>query len=724
MNSEPPSPQKTPAVIPAVLGAYALLGGTITLFGWLADVRRLTDWEGNGIAMFVNTALMMMACGAALVLQSSAAKWAVVSSRVLGIIAVLTGSATLFEHVSGIDLGIDQWFIRAPWGIRAAMAPGRPGPPAALSFTLLGLALVLLTSGVKARRAVPALGIFVTGLASLSLIGYLFGADPLYAVARFTGIAMQSATMILALALGITASVGERHPMRILLEDSTAGALTRRALPSVVGIPIFLGWLRLRGQHAGLFDVSMGTALLVIVLIALLSGLLWWCAAIVSAREKTLRSKEALLIQEIAERRRTERELCLAADRAQEASRAKDDFLAALSHELRTPLSPALISAAALEGDPSLPDTMREQLTMIRRNIQLEARLIDDLLDLTRITRGKMLVHPVPTDLHDLVHHAQKTLNDEIRHKRIELQVDLQAPECHVNADPARVLQVLWNLLKNAVKFTPDEGRITVSTFNPAPGRVAVRVKDTGIGIPESELKNIFLAFNQGSLGGRHRFGGLGLGLSISQAIIEAHGGSIVAESGAPGKGATFTLFIDTIPAPAHEQPPNPRDHIQLSPLRLLLVEDHVETLNAMCRLLERDGHSVFRASNVQEALSQAAANPCDLVISDIGLPDADGYTLMSHIQERFGLPGIALSGYGMEADLRKSSAAGFAAHLVKPIEPAQLRETIAAVMNKHQDLQGLESQPMLPATPAQTARGCNPRPHGPPPQKETAAPP
>ncbi|OYW30894.1 MAG: hypothetical protein B7Z47_02745, partial [Chthoniobacter sp. 12-60-6] len=387
--------------------------------------------------------------------------------------------------------------------------------------------------------------------------------------------------------------------------------------------------------------------------------------------------------RDITERKRAEGELRLAAQRAEEASRAKDDFLAALSHELRTPLTPALMTAAALESDPALPEELREQLAMIRRNIQLEARLIDDLLDLTRVSHGKLLIHPVVTHVHELIKHAQETISQEVRDKRITICLELDAPEAHVHADPARLQQVLWNLLKNAVKFTPAGGSITVSTSNPVPGQVAVRVEDTGIGIAAAELESIFLAFNQGDLAGRHQFGGLGLGLSISKAIIDAHGGELLAQSAGRGKGAVFTMALNTTPAPALVPGRQHGAPSQSVPLRLLIVEDHLATLGAMSRLLERDGHRVFRASNVEEALTQAAANACDVLISDIGLPDGDGYSLMSQIRHRYGWPGVALSGYGMEADVRKSTAAGFAAHLIKPVEITQLREVIMSVMTK-----------------------------------------
>jgi signal transduction histidine kinase len=549
MSAESLSDRRLPSFFTLGFGVYVLAGGGVTLVGWFAGILRLTDWGGDGIAMFVNTAVMATAGGAALLLQRLEKPWAPVLTRVFGLVVALIGAATLFEHLSDMDLGIDRFLVREPWGTRAAMAPGRPGPPAAVSFTVLGIALMLLTGDRKARHIVPALGVVISAVASLSLIGYLFGSDPLYAVSRFTGIAMQTATMILSLALGVIASVPERQPMRALLESSGAGDLARWALPFILGLPILLGWLRLHGQRAGYFDLSMGSSLLVIALIALLCALLWWCVAIVSGREDILRLKEESLLREIAERKRAEEALRLSAERANEASRAKDDFLAALSHELRTPLTPALLTAAALEDDPALPADLREQLAVIRRNIELEARLIDDLLDLTRVSRGKLLIRPVVTDLHELINHVQEIVGQDIRDKRIVMRIELDACEHHVHADPARFQQVLWNLLKNAIKFTPAGGDITIRTSNPATGRVAVRVEDTGIGIAPSQIDRIFLAFNQGELTGRHQFGGLGLGLSISKAIMDAHGGSLVAESAGPGKGAIFIFEIDTASA-------------------------------------------------------------------------------------------------------------------------------------------------------------------------------
>jgi PAS domain S-box-containing protein len=385
-------------------------------------------------------------------------------------------------------------------------------------------------------------------------------------------------------------------------------------------------------------------------------------------------------IRDISERKRAEERLRRVAQEAEAASRAKDDFLAALSHELRTPLTPVLMSAAALETDPALPEEMREQLAMMRRNIQLEARLIDDLLDLTRITRGKLQVHPAIADVHELLRHTEEIIRSDAVHRKV-VEFHFEANQHHVMADSTRLQQVFWNLIKNALKFSRADGRVIVRTFNPEPHRFAVSVVDSGIGIAPENIGRIFKAFDQGELQGRHQFGGLGLGLTISKAIVDLHGGSLLAASGGRGHGASFTVELDTVKPQSRTESTNHTSPWALSALRLLIVEDHEPTLGTMARLLERDGHCVFTAATIRDALAQADAHECDLVISDLGLPDGSGLDLMREIRSRRGWPGIALSGYGMEDDVRRALESGFGAHLVKPVDVTQLRQTIEMLL-------------------------------------------
>jgi PAS domain S-box-containing protein len=368
--------------------------------------------------------------------------------------------------------------------------------------------------------------------------------------------------------------------------------------------------------------------------------------------------------------------------------KAKDDFIAALSHELRTPLTPVLILAANLKDDVDLSPEIREQLGMIERNVALEARIIDDLLDLTRISHGKLLFRAEIADLHELIDSAIKVVRSEAQAKDISIERSLSAKNSRFMADSTRFQQVIWNLLRNAVKFTPKGGKITIATRNieSASGAawLQLAVSDTGIGIASGNLEQIFVPFDQGGRSGDHRYGGLGLGLTIARAAVELHGGRIKADSGGINFGATF---IVELPCLIEGSTDTPSASESLSApagksesLRLLLVEDHRDTLVAITRLLRRSGHHIVTATTVGEALAAAAANSFDLVISDLGLPDGSGLKLMEDLRATYGLRGIALTGYGAAEEVARSHAAGFVKHLVKPVSGTELRRLIASI--------------------------------------------
>jgi len=407
-----------------------------------------------------------------------------------------------------------------------------------------------------------------------------------------------------------------------------------------------------------------------------------------AARDITERKlAEVALLKAIDELRSAQRA-------AERASKAKDGFLAALSHELRTPLTPVLLAAAALREDERLPADAREQLGMMERNIALEARLIDDLLDLTKIAHGKLRFRSEPCDAHHLIGRSVEIVGDDARAKGIIIESTFAAQPSRLMADPARFQQVIWNLLRNAVKFTQQSGRISIRTREDKTTEGAIwlriEVSDSGIGIDPARLEQIFLPFDQGGLTGDHRFGGVGLGLAIARAVVELHGGRISAQSAGVNCGATFVVElpcvvespsgISDIVSPASAGSSLRQTLPPFAPLRLLLVEDHESTLQTLSRLLQRDGHRVVTATTVAEALDAAAGNPFDLVISDLGLPDGSGTELMEELRDTYGLRGIALSGYGTEEDTARSREAGFATHLVKPVAIADLRRAIISL--------------------------------------------
>ena len=405
----------------------------------------------------------------------------------------------------------------------------------------------------------------------------------------------------------------------------------------------------------------------------------------------TLRGMEAVAKQ-IAlgiERKRAEEAMREAKREAEEANYAKTQFLAVLSHELRTPLNPILLAVTAMLERPEAPEQLRRTLEMIRQNVDLQARLIDDLLDVMRIVRGKMPLHWEIADGHRLIDQAIQVCRSEIVGKGLRIEVDLAAGEHHVNADPARLQQVFWNLIKNAVKFTPGGGSITIRTRNEGDGRagegrLVVEVSDTGMGIEPEILPMIFDPFQQGETTITRKFGGLGLGLAICRGIVEAHGGTLVAESAGKGRGATFRAVLSALPRSAVEDDIAPEAGVRepgATPppsLRILVVEDEPATSRLMARLLRGLGHEVMTAGTIATALEALETGEFDLIVSDIGLPDGSGLDLMRRLGAcHRPVPAIALTGYGMEEDIRSSQAAGFTAHLTKPIDFSKLEAMI-----------------------------------------------
>lgn len=390
------------------------------------------------------------------------------------------------------------------------------------------------------------------------------------------------------------------------------------------------------------------------------------------------------------------------------ANKEKDNFLAILSHELRTPLTPVLASISMLQEDGTLPQNLRKDIEMIRRNIELEARLIDDLLDLNRIAHGKLDLNRQVVDVRALLEHAMKNYClVAAAKKNIKVSSEITASETHVFVDSSRLTQVFWNVLQNACKFTPADGAITVRVYNErrqiasSPARAAsdeqpplievlVQIIDTGMGISADTLPRIFNAFEQGARARDPGFGGLGLGLSISRAIMELHGGTITAASQGKDKGTTFTVRLHTV-KPVSTEPPEKlptfyADRAATS-LRVLVVEDHIDTAEQFARLLKRAGHEVICASNIAEAQKYAMVTPdkeraCafDILISDVDLPDGSGRDLMRNLARRYPIRGIAISGYGMKEDIERSIAAGFSYHITKPVNWEDLKTAIRKI--------------------------------------------
>jgi signal transduction histidine kinase len=371
------------------------------------------------------------------------------------------------------------------------------------------------------------------------------------------------------------------------------------------------------------------------------------------------------------------------------ANAAKDQFLAQLSHELRSPLTPVIAMVGELEAEVPDSKPVKEALEVVRRNVELEARLIDDLLDITRISKGKLQLSFEPISIHQILQRAYEICRNEIEAKNLEVNFALRASRTYVEGDPARLQQVFWNLIKNSVKFTPEKGRISIETVNPAPDKIEVRVIDTGIGIESETIHKIFDAFEQGQSDITRRFGGLGLGLTISKTLIDAHGGHIRVQSSGKNQGTTFTVELNTVESPierdghAEDRPTDRKSDAAVgSHRRVLLVDDHHDTCLGMKRMLERRGYQITIAHSAEQAVEKVRTQEFDLLISDIGLPDRSGYDLMREVRLNKRLPGIALSGFGSEQDVNQAREAGFAEHLTKPINFERLEKTIQSLLS------------------------------------------
>lgn len=398
----------------------------------------------------------------------------------------------------------------------------------------------------------------------------------------------------------------------------------------------------------------------------------------------------AKIARDITARKQAQRALEEAHARTLEANRTKDVFLAALSHELRTPLNPALLVASGRAADAALPAELRADFDLIRKGLELEARLIDDLLDLARVTPLRLRLNLTRVDLRDVLRDAIATTQGELQQKGQQVAVAGPGAPVLVAGDAVRLQQVIWNVLRNAVKFTPPGGRIAAD-LRTAAGTAVLEITDAGAGIAPADLERIFDPFGPAARDAEAagEISGFGFGLAIARRILELHRGRISAASPGPGLGSRLTIELPLAPAipaaaaaAAPARPPTP-------PRRILLVEDHPPSLRSLGALLVRRGCEVVGVPTAREALARAAEERFSLVISDIGLPDMNGFDLIGELKRSFDLPAIVLTGFGSESDTVRSRAAGAVAHLTKPVNLQALEAAL---------LQALPAAPPNPA--------------------------
>jgi signal transduction histidine kinase/ActR/RegA family two-component response regulator len=674
LKASSPITQVAPLVTSRLTAAIAVT----VLTGWIAQIDLLKNFAPGMIAMNPFTAGGLLAASIALLLRQP-----IDAPKERRIVGQLLAGAII--AMGGLNLLVCSHSLVGPsWLVLPLLADGSPvevnGARISLSFVLIGAAILSLDwkfargfRPAEAASAVPAI------IAILSLVAYSHYLTGFYTTSTYTPASLLTSISFFLIATGILLARADRGTLAIIVSETAAGMLARRLIPLAILLPILIGALRQTAERAGLYDPIFGAAHSATTFMVVFFAAIWWTTRMLfridtnrmlaeGARQKQEEQMRQLNIEKIA---------------AEKASQAKDDFLAILSHELRTPLTPALISASYLAEHEELSPQLREEVTAIRTSVQLEARLIDDLLDLTRITRGKIELHLEVVDAHGLLRNSIEIARDNILQKQLELVVDFGADRHHVWADAVRLQQVFWNLINNAVKFTKKNGRITIRTVNEN-GRFVFQITDSGVGIAPDQLDRIFRAFEQGERSISRRFGGLGLGLTISKRLLELQGGTITVHSEGLNRGASFKLGLASVESPKTASVSRSiGDEAPARSLQLLVVEDHPQTLRVLAALLRKQGHKVLTAECAQAAIKLLEAEHFDGLISDIGLPDGNGCDVMRVARQRQSLVGIALSGFGMEEDVRRSMDAGFEHHLTKPIDFQELEKFVGTMAER-----------------------------------------
>ncbi len=410
-------------------------------------------------------------------------------------------------------------------------------------------------------------------------------------------------------------------------------------------------------------------------------------------------SDNARLVEELR-RNAEERERLLESERAaraesERASHLKDEFLATLSHELRTPLNAILGWAQLLRMRPSEPKQIADGLETIERNARAQTQMVDDLLEMSRIISGKLRLEVQHVDLSAVIESAIRTVRPAAEARAIKLECVLDPRAGPISGDPARIQQILWNLLSNAIKFTPKDGRVQV-VLACVNSHVELVVSDTGMGIRPEFLPYLFDRFRQADASTTRQHRGIGLGLSIVKNLVEMHGGTVVASSDGPGKGATFVVKLPLVAAMPESQPREERRHPssasvgtpvedapRLTGVRVLVVDDEPDARELLKRILGDYEADVEVASSAREALASIATRRPDVLISDIGMPEIDGYELVRTVRnlpaERGGkTPALALTAFARSEDRQRALLNGYQAHLSKPVEATELVTVVA----------------------------------------------
>jgi signal transduction histidine kinase/ActR/RegA family two-component response regulator len=663
--------------------AVGALAGLIALIGWITANELLKGAFFAGITMKTNTALCLMLSGAFIGSLATGASEGPVRARWMKLCAWLVigiGMATLAQHLFGVNLGIDQLLFEENAGAAATQSPNRMGPVGAICLILLGLSRLAIDVRTHSGRAPSQyLTLGVVLVASIPLLGFLFGARVLFGIGKYTAIALPTAVALWLLALGLLLARLDAGFMRRLVEDDSGAMMIRRLLPAAVFVPLLLMLLHMAGQKTGLLDQVLARALLVLAFMVVFTVLIWRTGEVVYDQATSATRAE----RELRER------LVQSLEQLSTADQLKTDFLALLAHELRNPLAPVRNAVQLLRARGRADPEADRTYDVIERQVEHLARLIDDLMDVSRISRDRLELRTSRVLVSEVVARAIEGTRYLIDSHRHQLSVDMPADELELEADAARLVQVLINLLANASRYTPEGGQIRLSVKHEGEA-LELSVSDNGIGISAEQVPHVFDMFYQGGRGHRSGHHGLGIGLGLVKKLIELHGGSVSVGSGGAGEGSTFCVCI---PGPlqvvnAKAPAPSPATMIpSFSGLSVLVVEDNEDSAEILGELLALTGARLQIARDGELALGLAAQFEPNIILLDIGLPGMSGYEVAARArQTTWGSRAfiIALTGWGSANDRARSRAAGFDRHLVKPVDPKELMALLAEARDHH----------------------------------------
>jgi signal transduction histidine kinase len=554
------SPGPTVSVA-GIAGVICVLVGVVVLIGWVTDENILMSFMPGGIVMLPNTAVGFVLAGLSLWLHRAEdlAPVARRAARAAAIAVFLLGFLTFLERVAGWSFGIDQLLFPDKLARFPYRPLGRMATNSTVAFSLAGAALLLIDVETRNRwRPAQLLAAAGLAIASLALLGHLYGARPLYSIDRAAGMAVPTALAFFTLHMGILFARPTRGGVALLTGRDAGGMLARRLLPATVLAPIIFGWLWTAGREGEAISREGGVAMFVIAVVAILVALVLRSAYVLRATDRT---RESLLEREAAARfgaeRATQRALEAAAEaerarvEAEAASRAKSDFVATMSHELRTPLN-AIIGYTNLlsDGIPEpVTETQRTQLGRVIASARHLLELIDEVLTLSRLEAGREVVSPRTVVVADVLDQAAIMIEPLANARKLRFEVHRPSPALTIETDVGKLRQILLNLLTNAVKFT-DEGNVVLRAADDGDGRVLFQVRDSGIGIAPEHQTRIFDSFWQVQQTMTRRVGGAGLGLSVARQLARLLGGDVTVES-APGQGSTFSVTLPRTGAPA-----------------------------------------------------------------------------------------------------------------------------------------------------------------------------